>query len=251
MAQEKPIEYHIEKIEEFHNMKLDYPDSETIERKLYDQLSQWEYKHDRTYYISGQEQYPWTAEKLGHKTDNMLTVAEVDKYFTKRFMANPYKLNIFDGFERDDIQPQAGDYQCHYEGPGYHGWIPVVVERKGGKEGQSGPEDLYGSLSNIDNRRNIYEEIDRIKMDKRFFYRYLIAECTYDQYMKYVPLFKGRGRNVDHISVSAETRQATIASLEIRGIHVIWAGTRAMATQMYKHLNRQWMMKNYVRILGL
>jgi hypothetical protein len=252
MASEKPIEYHIEKIKEFHKAKLEYPDSETIERKLYEQLSQWEYKLKKKYIVSGQENYPWGEDKLGHQTEAMLTLTETDRYFSKKWLAGHRdKINLFEGFEREDIQPQCGDYQGYIVVNGKVIWIPIVVERKGGKEGKSGADDLYGSTSSPENRRNLYEEIERMKLDKRFSYRYLIAECSFKDYMDFAPLFNGKQRNVNHFSLSPETKRATIAGLEIRGLHVIWAGTRAKAIQMYIDLNRQWIMKNYVKILGL
>ncbi len=226
MPSEKPIEYHVEKIKEFHELKKDYPDSETIDRKLYTQLSAFEYKLNKLFFVASNEQTPWEPELLGGEIRPMLTKRE-------------FKV------------PQCGDYQCYYKGPGFEGWVPILVERKGGARRKSGPNDLYGTLSNKENRTNLYEEIERFKADKRFEQMYLIAECSFDEFMKYVPAFNGRERNTNHIALSAETRRATIAGIEIRGCHVIWAGTRARAIQMYKDLIRQWIMKNYPRVLGL
>jgi hypothetical protein len=252
MASEKPLEYHIEKIKELHKAKLEYPDSETIERKLYDQLSQWEYKLQKIYFVSGQEKYPWSAEKLGNPTKPMLTLVEMNQYFSKKWLsANRDKPNLFEGFKKDEIQPQCGDYQGHIVVNGKVIWIPVVVERKGGKEGKSGADDLYSSTSSPENRKNLYEEIERMNKDKRFLYRYLITECSFKEYMDFAPLYNGKQRNVNHFSLSAETKRATIASIEIRGCHVVWAGSRLRAVQMYTDLIRQWIMKNYVTLLHL
>jgi len=252
MASEKPLEYHIEKIKDLHEIKKQYPDLETIDKKLYIQLSAFEYKLEKTFYVSGQEKYPWTSAELGHETKDMLTLVEMNQYFSKRWLSeHKDKLDLFRGYEKEDVQPQCGDYQCYIIINGRVIWIPIVVERKGGHEGKSGAEDIYSSLSCKDNRQNIYEEIDRMNKDKRFLYKYLIAECSFKDFMEFSPRFNGKVRNVNHISLSAETKRATVAGIEIRGCHVIWAGTRNRSIQMYKDLIRQWIMKNYSDILLL
>ena len=241
MVKPKQIEYHIDLIKELYPKFLDYPDSETIKEQLYRQISQWEYKEPKIYFNSGQEKYPWTSDKLGHEVRKMMTQAEMKEEFKKG--------DMFKGFEWEDIQPQCGDYQCYC--PRLKIWIPIVIERKGGKEGDSGPHDLYGSVADMDNRHNLHEEIKRMNLDKRFSYRYLIAECNYPNYMNYVPEHNRKDTLASQRGLSQETRSATIASLEIRSCHVIWAGTREDAITTYINLNRQYLMQNYIKILGI
>jgi len=202
----------------------------------YSQLSKWAELVSITISQSQQEWYPWTPDELGLPVIPMLKKKETKK------VHNP---------------AQTGDYIAFYSTPSGEGWIPFVVERKGGKAGKSGPHDLYGTLSNIENRTNLYEEIQRFKEDERFDAMYLIAECTYQEYCSYVPAFSGRdssgkpARNVNHVSMNVESREATIAGLYIRGCNVVFAGTRAKAIKIYKDLIRQWLMKNYIKVLGL
>ena len=270
MAATKPIEKYIQEIKDTCELIEMYPDSDTLQRRLYTRLSAWEKlteisvthtpvacdptstdllikkyidsekRHrklddsleawadelDLTIYQSPQEQYPWTEDKLGDPIKIMHTksVSDID---------------------------ETGDYTAFYSGGGYSGWIGFVVERKGAK-GKGGPNDLYQTLSNKESRERFYREIDRFKADKRFTQMFLIAECTLDEFLKYVPVFSGyKTRNIDHKCVSVATREATIAGLEIRGCHVIWAGNRARAMQMYRDLNRQWLLKKHAQVLGI
>ena len=198
----------------------------------YSQLSKWADLVQISVFQSPQEWYPWTETELG---------------FPVRPMLNKKECKI----------AQTGDYIAFYNTPSGSGWIPFLVERKGGKEGKSGPHDLYGTLSSVENRTNLYEEIDRFKVDKRFDDMYLIAECTYKEYCSYVPAFSGRDakgkakRNVHHISMSVESREATIAGLYLQGCCIIFAGTREKAIKMYQDLIRQWLLKNYLIVLCL
>jgi hypothetical protein len=204
------------------------------EEPTYSQLSNWAKLVSLTIFQSPQEWYPWTEAELGYPVLPMAKKKETKKIH---------------------IPAQTGDYIAFYKTPSSEGWIPFVIERKGGKDGKSGPHDLYGTISNKVNRTNIYEEIDRFKDDARFEAMYLIAECTYKELLEYVPAFSGRDekgrpkRNTNHICLSVETREATIAGLYIRGCTVIFAGTRSKAIKMYKDLMRMWLMKNWKRVL--
>lgn len=210
-------------------------DLETLKSQLYNQLKVWAGLVDVTIFQSPEEHYPWKEEDLGHPVRKMLTKAEI---------------NI----------EQTADYQAYYQGIGYAGWIPFIVERKGGKEAKKGqgiPNDVYATLSSAHSRETFYKEIKRFKADPRFTEMYLIAECSYEDYIKYVPAYNGTDghghakRNTKHIGVSVGTREATIAGLEMRGCHVIFAGNRSRAIKMYKDLLRQWIIKNYDTVLEL
>ena len=56
----------------------------------------------------------------------------------------------------------------------------LVVERKT-------LDDLYGTLMNKEQRSRLYREIARYEGDKRFNRFMLIAECTYEDFLQYVP----------------------------------------------------------------
>lgn len=226
MGNVKTIEQYIQEIKETDELVQMYPDSETLRRKLYIKVSTWIKLLEITVFQSQQEHYPWTSKELGHNVKPMHT-------------------------KKDTDADQTGDYMAYCNGGGYSCWIPIVVERKGAK-GKGGADDLYQTLSNTESREKFYREIDRFKADKRFFQMFLIAECTLDEYLKFVPAFSGyKTRNKNHVSASVASRQATVAGLYIRGCTVIFAGNRARAIQMYQDLNRQWLLKNYQSVLKL
>lgn len=232
------------KIEKCNNLKAPKKDIALVKKKLLEELvdlesqmwtqrSSWAHLAKLIIFQSPEEHYPWTSEELGYEVRKMLTKKEIS------------------------IE-QTADYQAYYEGNGYAGWIPFIVERKGGKEKtKPNPNDLYSTLSNEKSRQTFYKEILRFKEDSRFTEMYLIAECSYEDFIKYIPAFNGTDghghakRNVNHIGVSVGTREATIAGLEMRGCHVIFSGSRPRAIKMYRDLLRQWLLKNYDTVLGL
>jgi len=46
-------------------------------------------------------------------------------------------------------------------------------------------------------------------------------------------------------------KMAALGSLEARGAHVVWCGNRAIATRLYRDYVKQYVIKNYARILEL
>jgi hypothetical protein len=240
MAKPQPIEYHVEKIKELHAMKIQYPDSETIDKLLYSQLSQWEYKLQKIAYRPNNEKTPWKEEelRLGKRGRN----GEPDEILN--WIVQDMPLMTDTGLR------QAGDYCTYYKGGGVEGYVGVLIERKGGKEGKSGAHDLYHSIG-VDNRQNLYEEGERAYIDPRFTLIVVLAECSLKDLDEFTPLFIGNQRNRNHVSLSVETRDATIAGLYIRGMPVLFAGSRTKAVTMYRNLVRQWLMKNYEKVLGL
>lgn len=178
---------------------------------------------DITIFQAQNEQTPWTPDELGYSIRPMLLK------------------------ENSGIQ-QVGDYQAYYSMPGRAGWVGILAERKGGKKGC---EDLYSTLMNSENCARFYREIDRFQEDPRFTQMVVIAECSFEQYLLYQPPFVGKTRNTHHIGASVEARRGKIASLYARGVPVIFAGTRKNAIEVYKALIRQWLIKNYVSVLGL
>lgn len=223
MGKVKTIEQYAQEIKELYNLTLKYPDSEKIQRQLKNRISSWVYHLDITIFVASNEQQPWTSEELGYPTRSMLLK------------------------QHTEIK-QVGDYQAYYEGGGVAGWVRMLVERKGGKKGM---EDLYGTLINADSCARFYRQIETYQADDRFSHMVVIAECTLTDFLRYVPAFNGNKRNYDHIGASVESRIAKINSLYIRGIPVLFAGTRAQAIAMYKGLVRQWLLKNFKSVLKL
>lgn len=224
MPSKKTLEDYCNGVRELYPSVRDYPDNKILHRKMYTQLDGLASRMKITIFRSPEEKHPWTEEDLGYEVKPMLTKKQI-------------------GIE------QTADYQAYYQGCGFGGWIPFLIERKA--------EDLYNTLSNEKSRETFYAEIQRFKEDPRFDVMYIISEWSYADFLSYVPKFNGRdyrGKpkpNYNHIAVSVPTREATIAGLYIRGCIVIFAGSRKRAIKMYKDLIRQWIMKNYITILGL
>ncbi len=178
---------------------------------------------DITIFRANNEQLPWEETDIGFPVRDM--------FLKKDFHAQ-----------------QVGDYQAYYSGAGVAGWIGILVERKGGRKGC---EDLYSTLINPEHCARFYREIDRFKEDKRFSQMVVIAECSFEQFLLYTPLFTGKSRNTNHIGASVESRRGKIASLYARGITVLFCGTRKNAIETYKALIRQWLIKNIDVVLNL
>lgn len=201
-----------------------WPATTEAEKETQDKLISEFVKHlDITIFQAQNEQLPWTSEDLGYDIRPMLLK------------------------QKTGIQ-QVGDYQAYYSGAGVEGYIGLLGERKGGKKGC---EDLYSTLINPDNCARFYREIDRFKEDKRFSQMIIIAECSFEQFLLYTPLFTGKTRNTNHIGASVESRRGKIASLYARGVPVLFCGTRLNAIKTYKALIRQWLIKNIHIVLKL
>lgn len=223
----KTIEQYANEIKELYLQLQEYPDSETLQKSIKQKVGAWEKLLDITIFQAQQERKEehlgWSEENLGYPVKPMILKSQGD-------------------------HKQVGDYIARYEGGGVAGWIGVLVERKGGKKGM---EDLYGTLINADNCARFYREIETFQADERFSLMVVIAECTLTEFLLYVPAFNGHKRNYDRLGASVEARRAKINSLYIRGIPVLFAGTRTMAIEMYKGLIRQWLLKNYQSVLKL
>lgn len=50
---------------------------------------------------------------------------------------------------------------------------------------------------------------------------------------------------------SRNSKLATIAKLEISGIHVEWCGSRKIATEIYPYLIQQWLKLHYAKVIGI
>lgn len=228
MGKVKTIEQYANEIKELYPLLLlEYPDSDTLQKSIKQKVGAWEKLLDITIFQAQQERKEehlgWSEKDLGYPVKTM-----------------PLKSQ--------GNHKQVGDYQVRYSGGGVAGWVGILVERKGGKKGM---EDLYGTLINADNCARFYREIETFQADERFSLMVVIAECTLTDFLLYVPAFSGNKRNYDHVGASVESRRAKINSLYIRGVPVLFAGTRTMAIEMYRGLIRQWILRNYVSILKL
>lgn len=248
MGAKKTIDDYVQGIREKHSMlkayptskklQLEYPDINTLESQLDTQVRGWIRNLEITISVAQNEQLDWKPEEF-----NSGSLIDLNLIF------KPMPLKSKSGYD------QVGDYQAQYSGGGISGWIPIVVERKGGikegKEGKTGCEDLYGTLINKERCKRLYNEIIRFNADPRFTQMIIITECTLPQFLLYAPLFNGKSRNFNHIGASPESRGGKIDSLFIRGVPVLFAGTRTLAIKRYKGLLKAWLRLNYASILKL
>lgn len=248
MGAKKTIDDYIQGIREKHSMlkayptskklQLEYPEIASLKNKLDTQVRGWIKNLDITIFVAQNEKLDW-------KPDEFYTGSPSDLKLNFR----PMLLKSKSGYD------QVGDYQAYYSGGGVSGWIPILAERKGGvknrEEDKTGSEDLYGSLMDQERCERLYNEIIRFNADDRFTQMIIITECTLSQFLLYTPLFNGKSRNINHIGASPESRGGKIDSLFIRGVPVLFAGTRTLAIKRYKGLLKAWLRLNYASILKL
>jgi hypothetical protein len=219
----KSAAVYAEEIKALYQEVLAHPEDEKLKESLNRKVGYWEKLLDITIFQAQNEQLGWSEKELCYPVRPMLLKGKETAY-------------------------QVADYQAYYSSHGCSGYVGILVERKGGK---GGAEDIYSTLINSDNCSRFYREIDRFREDPRFTQMVVIAECSFEAFLLYKPPFIGKQRNTEHIGASVEARRAKIASLQIRGISVIFCGTRHNAIATYRQLIRQWILKNYVSILSL
>ena len=146
------LQYHVE----LQRLPPQHPDYEKTDDKLSRQKTAWVNKLDFNVRVASNEQQPWTDEELG-----LVTI--------------PMEKKAASGYN------QIGDYI--FEILNYDQSITtggLVVERKT-------LQDMYGTLMNREQRSRLYREIARYESDPRFNRFHLIAECTYEEFLEYVP----------------------------------------------------------------
>lgn len=203
-----------------------HPDYDKKNDQLSRQLSAWVGKLSITIHAASNEQTPWTAEEIGYPIVPMMTIKK--------------------GGAR-----QVGDYIAYLDD--YDMFCGLCVERKGvtRTNGRMFGCDLYSSFSKEDNRCRFYAEIERYHQDSRFDTMILIAECSRGEYISFKPAFNGRQYNKCNYGMNVESRRATLAKLEMMGVHVDFAGTRYEAIEHYKNLITQWCRTHYKKILNI
>lgn len=201
-----------------------HPKYTTLEKTLSGKLKKWADLTDIVVFAASNEQEPFTEEELG-------------------LPIRPMHLKSESGFR------QVADYLFQVNGT----WGSLAIERKGvtRKNAHMVGCDLYSTLFNKSNRERFMKEFLRFQADSRLSSFKVLVECSYGEFISYTPLFNGRTRNTNHIGASVNSRVGTIASLEEDGCHIIWAGSRARAVELYKSMIRHWIIKNYKQILGI
>lgn len=231
MAKKKLADYEND-IKQLHASIEEYPEVDKLKKTLNHRLGKWFELLDVTIFVASNEQTEWTAEELGHKTRPMLTKHEAG-------------------------MQQVGDYQIFVDGHGKSlpdSFSSLLVERKGStyeRDARGGLNmigcDLYSTAMNKSNRERFYREIDRFPVDDRFDRMVVICECTYEQFLRFVPKFTGKKFNKNHVGASVASRVATINSLEERGISVRFMGSRKRAIEAYQSMIRLNVVSNYER----
>lgn len=133
-----------------------HPDYEKIEAQLSRQLTAWGKKLDMNVRVANNEKLQWTDKELG-----MITIPMEKKAASGYNQTGDYTFEILNS---DQSITTGG----------------LVVERKT-------LDDLYGTLMNKEQRSRLYREIARYEADHRFNRFMLIAECSYEDFLQYVP----------------------------------------------------------------
>jgi len=201
-----------------------HPEYNKLEEQIGRQVSKWCELVQIVVYRAENENTGWTEAELG-------------------LPIRPLPSKKDSGFQ------QTGDYLFIVNGV----QSSLVIERKGvtRQNGYMKGCDLYSTLFQKTNRDRFKKEFARFQADSRLDTFLVIAECSYGEFLSFTPLFNGKKRNVNHIGASRQSRIGTIASLELDGCHVIFAGTWMMAIELYRAMIRNWILKNYEIILRL
>lgn len=152
----KTIAEYENEIVSLHNELKDYPDSITLHDKLSRKLTAWVKRLDFNVRVAQNETIPWTDEELG-----LVTIPMEKKAASGYNQTGDYIFEILN----DDQSITIGG---------------LCVERKT-------LQDIYNTLMNREQRSRLYREIARYEADPRFNRFHLIAECTYEEFLEYVP----------------------------------------------------------------
>ncbi|MGP8322455.1 MAG: ERCC4 domain-containing protein [Methanosarcinaceae archaeon] len=142
------IEYAaLHKLPDFH------PEYDKTKARLSRQLTAWVNLLNISIQVASNEQLPYSSAELGLPCSQMQT-------------------------KKESSSNQVGDYIAYLED--YNQFAGIVIERKT-------LNDFYSSLMHSDHRARLMREIGRYKTDDRFNRFILIAECTYEEFLGYVP----------------------------------------------------------------
>ena len=202
-----------------------HPEYQKLEEQIARQVSKWADLVNVVVFAASNESLPWTEAELG-------------------LPIRPMHLKSDTGFR------QVADYLFQVNDV----WGSLAIERKGVtiKNQRMVGCDLYGTLFNRSNRERFRAELNRFKSDSRLDNFIVLCECSYGQFLTFSPKFSGNKLSpIDHNGASRQSRIGTIASLELDGCHVIFAGTRMMAIELYRAMIRMWVIKHYEIILNI
>ena len=219
---EKCIKYYYLKLS---TLPTFHPEYIKLEEQISRQVSKWADLVGIVVFAANNEHVPWTEKELG------LPIL-------------PMPLKSDCGFQ------QTSDYLFQVGGM----WGGLAIERKGvtRKNGYMQGCDLYSTLFNKSNRDRFKKEFLRFQQDPRLQQFFVICECSYGEYLSFAPRFSGKKLSpIYHNGASRQSRIGTLASLELDGCHVIFAGSRIMAIELYRAMIRIWVIKHYETILRL
>lgn len=138
---------------ELQRLPPEHPDYEKTQARLSRRLTAWANGLNISIRVAENEQLPYSSSELG-------------------LSCRPMTLKKTSGFN------QVGDYQAY--SVDYNRFVGLLIERKT-------LTDLYNTLMSNKQRSRLYREIEKYKTDKRFNRFILIAECTYEEFLGYVP----------------------------------------------------------------
>ena len=193
-------------------------DDPYVAKTLPNKIKSWADLVDVKIFAANNEQKPFRSEEIGYPIFPMPTKKEC-------------------GFQ------QVGDYQAYYKYGLDEKWGTVLIERKG--------DDLYNTLMNTEGRERFYREIERFRNDPRFKQMIILTDWSMNDFMTFIPPFCGGKRNTNRIGANVNSRYGTLASLFVRGVPVLFAGSRDRAAKVFHRLVKQDIVKNYEYYLEL
>jgi len=166
---------------------------------------------DFVVYVAGNEQKPYTQKELELETLPMPT-------------------------KKVSGLPQVGDYHfaIKFKGLQEPRKLAFAVERK-----EVG--DFHNTL--IMNHKRFNREIDRFRRDPTLQQFYVFVEGSQIEFLRYIPpVGKNRRR---HIKNYEAAKREALWSLQSRGIHICFNGSRAESCNAMKSLVFQYAVKNW------
>lgn len=130
-----------------------HPDYDKLNAQLSRQLTAWVNLLNFSVQVASNEQLPWKTEEIGYTCGPMIT-------------------------KKESMVAQTGDYVAFMED--YNQYVGLCIERKT-------LQDQYSTLMDTEQRSRLYREIARYEADTRFNKFMLIAECSYEDFLTYVP----------------------------------------------------------------
>lgn len=197
-------------IRDLYDALHDYPDSDSLKRSYSSKLTGWYNTLVVSAQIPGNEKLPWQISELGMPTE-------------------PMPLKQTSGFNH------VGDYNIRIRGAGIDMIGGLVGERKS-------LEDMYGTIMHSDQSERLHREINRFHSDPRFDTFIIFAECTNQEFIDH--------RNIGkHGTDLTNSKNGKCASLFLDGAPIWWCGDRVNAAIKFKFAAKQWIVKNWLKVM--